>query len=566
MDTFISASKHKNYLLFLNISFLAFFGFLVLQFYSQQFVLVNTNHTFLRTHKPGCNGLDHYQDKCFYLKSKNPCVHQGFIDYLQLFYCNFGTLPLLGFALLFLWLLVLFYILGNTASEYFCSSLESISSLFKLSPTIAGVTLLSLGNGAPDVFASIASFAGGEATEVGVSTIVGGASFVSCVVVGVISIAIRRRSIQVSKSDFVRDIFFLLLANLCLAVILLEKDISVWDAVTFSSIYIAYVIVVYVLHRHSNNSSPESDLTVPILEITEKGELKTLEEGVVEDCYGTELKKRCCCLRSSPFCVVLVSILEMPLYLPRRLTIPVICEERWSKGYAVVSVTLAPLLLSTLVNYQIGNGAFSVSQLVIYGVGLVLGLVFGIAAFVTTESSCPPRKCLFPWLAAGFLMSVAWSYITAQELVGLLVSLAYIFGINPSILGFTVLAWGNSIGDLVTNLTMALNGGPEGAQIAFSGCYAGPIFNTLFGLGMSLLGYCWSNYPSSIVIAKDPYLLQTLGFLAAGLIWALMVLPRRDMRIDGVFGGGLLVIYSVCISLRVFQAFGDAQLDGISSS
>jgi sodium/potassium/calcium exchanger 6 len=152
-------------------------------------------------------------------------------------------------------------------------------------------------------------------------------------------------------------------------------------------------------------------------------------------------------------------------------------------------------------------------------------------------------------------MSVTWSYIIAQELVGLIVSLGFIFGISPSILGLTVLSWGNSIGDLITNLILAMNGGPEGAQVAISGCYAGPIFNILFGLGLSLFGSACYAYPSRVVIPKDPYLLETVGFLVGGLLWALVVLPRRNMRLDWVLGGGLLAIYLMSASSRVIQTF-----------
>jgi sodium/potassium/calcium exchanger 6 len=34
------------------------------------------------------------------------------------------------------------------------------------------------------------------------------------------------------------------------------------------------------------------------------------------------------------------------------------------------------------------------------------------------------------------------------------------FGISDAILGLTVLAWGNSIGDFVSNMTVAKQGGP----------------------------------------------------------------------------------------------------------
>lgn len=249
-------------------------------------------------------------------------------------------------------------------------------------------------------------------------------------------------------------------------------------------------------------------------------------------------------------------ILTMSLYLPRRLTIPGVCEERWSKVYAVCSAMLAPLLLSFL---WIPNHLNGFNSIIVYGIGLLIGIILGVIAFFTTNVSNPPRKYLLPWLAGGFVMSVTWSYISAQELVGLLVSLGYICGVSPSILGLTVLAWGNSLGDLVTNLTMALNGGPEGAQIAISGCYAGPIFNIVVGLGLSLVSSSWSEYPLSVVITRDPYLWETLALLGVGLVWALVVLIRRDMKLDALLGGGLLVIYFISLFLRLIQTLGSLQ-------
>ncbi|KAM0977654.1 hypothetical protein ACFX13_013982 [Malus domestica] len=569
MGTLVFLPKYKNYITFLNISFLLVgCAFLVVHSYAPDFLVLSTSEISTSgvsrfSGSLDCKGflsLDDYKAKCFYLKSNNPCVSQGYINYLNIFYCNFGTFPLLGYCCMFLWLLVLFYVLGNTASEYFCSSLDSLSRLLKLSPTIAGVTLLSLGNGAPDVFSSLVSFMGGGTGEIGLNTVLGGASFVSCAVVGILSISMRKRRIRVHKADFVRDICFYLLVIVCLGVILIHKEIDVWAAMAFSSLYIAYVIVVYVSHKHrkksvelSCNSSNESDLTVPILSSIEEEDLSAAEEGAAKGSSEVvEFKKCCSNLRSSVFFRTLIFILELPLYLPRRLTIPVVCEERWCKPYVVASVTLAPVLLSTLWNHQFGNFSFK-TKLAIYIIGLIFGITFGIVAFLTTEKSSPPKKCLFPWLAAGFVMSVTWSYLSAQELVGLLLSIGYISGVSPSILGLTVLAWGNSLGDLITNLTMALNGGTEGAQIAFSACYAGPIFNTLFGLGLSLVGSAWSKFPSPVLIQSDAYLLETVGFLVGGLLWALVVLPRRGMRLDGVLGGGLLVAYIGSMSLRLIQ-------------
>lgn len=77
----------------------------------------------------------------------------------------------LGYVAFLLWMVVLFYLLGDTASEYFCASLEGLFAALRLPPAVAGVTLLSLGNGAPNVFASVVSFAA--------TSVLGGTLFVS---------------------------------------------------------------------------------------------------------------------------------------------------------------------------------------------------------------------------------------------------------------------------------------------------------------------------------------------------------------------------------------------------
>ncbi|XP_061363872.1 cation/calcium exchanger 2-like [Gastrolobium bilobum] len=557
------------YTLFLNISFLmGICAFMIVHFHSHEALVMSNNSSSDDNDEDDCKSLHHmgdYKAKCMYLRSNDPCDSQGYIDYLYLFYCKFGRFPLLGHSLLFLWLLVLLYLLANTTSEYFCSSLENLSKLLRLSPTIAGVTLLSLGNGACDVFSSLVSFQGSGTQSIGYNTVLGGVSFVTCVVVGIVSISIRHRRVQVIKSAFVRDVCFLLLVLLCLFIIFVTGEINVFGAIGFTLMYVVYVIVVYLsstrwkegyggdVERNVNNISSygnDLSLSVPLLSGMKKGPIDCVENGGQE--YDLNINNNCCLMRSS-ICRMSLYVLNLPLYLPRRLTIPVVCEERWSKPYAVCSVILAPLLMSVIWTTNKEKSFFSSTNLIVYGIGLLVGVTFGVTAYFTTEMSMPPKKCLFPWLAGGFIMSVTWSYILAQELVGLLISIGYISGISPSILGLTVLAWGNSIGDLMTNLTMALNGGPEGAQIAISGCYAGPIFNTVVGLGLSLVTCTWSEYPQPVVIPRDPYLWETLAFLVVGLVWALVVLIRRDMKLNGLLGGGLLVVYFISLFLRLIQ-------------
>uniref|UniRef100_A0A1D1YQ23 Cation/calcium exchanger 1 n=1 Tax=Anthurium amnicola TaxID=1678845 RepID=A0A1D1YQ23_9ARAE len=545
-------------------------------------------HSSLRDSGESCSSLhrfEEYKERCAYVSSEAQCKPEGYINYLQLFYCTYGRYPILGYIVLILWLVLLFYLLGNTAANYFCSSLEGLSGVLNLPPTIAGVTLLSLGNGAPDVFSSLVSFMGTSTGDVGLNSILGGAFFVSSVVTGVISICVGSSKISVDKPSFIRDVCFLLIAISALTLIIAIGKINIWGAVAFTSLYFVYVFLSSTAHycqkkegelcvsgtgpllpvnstsfceETEKNGTLETSLLVP----TETNDsVSTMREDLQND--GQELKMSYCGFSppAAHYFRMIVNFLELPLYVMRRLTIPDALEERWSKPCAVISVSFAPLLLAALWNSQRGDMR-SKSSLVAYLIGVLIGIVFGITALLTTENSSPPKRFLLPWLAGGFLMTVVWTYVTAEELVSLLVSLGVILGISPSILGITLLAWGNSIGDLIANVLMARNSGPEGAQVAISGCYAGPIFNTLIGLGVSL-GFCsWSVYPYSYVIPNDPSLYQTIGFLTGGLLWAIVILPGRGMRLDRVLGVGLLAIYASFLSVRIAQSLGLVQLHG----
>ncbi|OMO91787.1 Sodium/calcium exchanger membrane region [Corchorus olitorius] len=544
-----------------------------------------------------CSGLfQHkgYSTRCDYLIAHPECTAGGFFNYIKFLYCGCEKFSFLGFAVLALWLVALFYLLGNTAADYFCCSLEKLSNSLKMSPTVAGVTLLPLGNGAPDVFASIAAFVGKDAGEVGINSVLGGAVFITCVVVGVVSLCIAERRVQIDRNSFFRDIGFFLFSLIWLFLFLTVGEVTVGTASLFVLLYVIYVIAVALneLARINIRMLKLGYLT-PLLPVKEGTFSSGDEEGdpIYASLLKPDLSSDVPCLenrlphwmwasqvaiysnepvdsaksvwgwndeetlkdQSSVSCSKFLSLLELPLTVPRRLTIPIVEEERWSKGYAVASATLAPILLAFLWNTR--DDAGSLSKEIVYFIGFTFGGILGVAAYLYTTSDHPPRRFLLPWVFGGFFMSIIWFYIIANELVALLVALGVIFGINPSILGLTVLAWGNSMGDLMSNVALAMNGG-DSVQIAMSGCYAGPMFNTLAGLGISLVLGAWYKRPAPYIVPRDSSLLCTMAFLAIGLIWSFIVLPRNDMRPNKTLGIGLIVIYLTFLIVRVSTSFG----------
>lgn len=550
--------------------------------------------------------LEHrgYSSECEYLRANTDCNSGGFLNYMIFFYCNCGNLKPLGYVVLGIWLLTLFYLLGNTAADYFCCCLEMLSSLLKLPPTVVGVTLLPLGNGAPDVFASIAAFVGRDSGDVGLNSLLGGAVFVTCIVVGTVSLCVADKNIQIDKMCFIRDVGFFIIALGSLLMILVVGEVSVGGAITFVSVYVVYASCVAaseILKKHKRRLSldavtrpllpvggsvlsggnAEDEFECPLLQsdsgdavpylpksklphwmwasnvvIYSNESVKVSDDDSPKYLWGWN-EEDTACDQSWFSWSCLCSLLEIPLAIPRRLTIPIVEGRRWSKTCAVASAFFSPVLLTFL--WSSADSAGHIAKQILYIIGAVVGLTLGLLALLLTRADHPPRKFLFPWVFGGFLMSIVWFYIIANELVALLVALGVILRIKPSLLALTILAWGNSMGDLMSNAAIAMNGG-HGVQVAMSGCYAGPMFNTLVGLGISLLLGAWSEKPRSYILPKDSSLYFTLGFLTLGLIWSLIILPRNDMRPSKLLGTGLMIIYLGFLSFRISIAMADGSI------
>lgn len=115
---------------------------------------------------------------------------------------------------------------------------------------------------------------------------------------------------------------------------------------------------------------------------------------------------------------------------------------------------------------------------------LILCGVAVLIRFKTKRKFVPHDGFLVFLSAISFVMSVFWIWLFAGIMIDLLKVLGLLTGLPTTLLGLTVLAWGNSIGDLMANTSIAKKGYVE---MALTGCYASPLFNILLGLGISTL-------------------------------------------------------------------------------
>ncbi|GFR47864.1 hypothetical protein Agub_g9673 [Astrephomene gubernaculifera] len=83
-------------------------------------------------------------------------------------------------------------------------------------------------------------------------------------------------------------------------------------------------------------------------------------------------------------------------------------------------------------------------------------------------------------------MGVLWINGLASEVVGIIALMAGLVRVPASVMGLTLLAWGNSLGDFFGNPAMARRGQPT---MALTACFGGPLFNMLGSLALGFGSY-----------------------------------------------------------------------------
>ena len=85
-------------------------------------------------------------------------------------------------------------------------------------------------------------------------------------------------------------------------------------------------------------------------------------------------------------------------------------------------------------------------------------ILLAILLVFTTEQRKPKYHYILCFL--GFTISIAWISTVAGEVVGVLKTFGTVLGISEALLGLTIFAAGNSVGDLVADITIARLGYP----------------------------------------------------------------------------------------------------------
>lgn len=549
--------------------------------------------------------------------------------------------------------------MGSTADGYFSPTLASLSDKLRVPLDVAGVTFLAFGNGAPDVFSSLAAYASGV-NAAGVNELLGGAMFVSTVVVGCVALA---SDVRLQRWSFSRDAGALLLVLLLLAAVGSSRRPGAASALLLPALYVVYVASVvlppclsrlraarhavqddgeeeeapqrgtakalaafwhalsptksrggkqhaYALVTRGDDSDGEKkagesvsaaprffsalyedhfeagglgdELSSPLIADGDREEDGrgtsevppphwlgfTTGGGLLAAAYWRHLRWRWATKRrirsvwtsDSSALVKLLSVPEAALVLVRDVSVPLLDADAWRRSLASMSPVTVPLLVLLVTGHvrdrlHVGllHREVPLWQLVSAG-----GLLVGLVVSFTTHRSHPPTSFLYCsfFLLLAFVSCVCWIYAVANELMALLVAAGIISHAGNSLLSLTVLAWGNSVGDLITDVSVARAGF---AQMAIAGCFGGLVFNILLGLGIPMVAAFLHGHVLEIGLDKHAYI--SLAFLLVSLTATIAVFRFHAFHCPPWYGKLLIGYYAVYSAVNLVVAFRDGGTD-----
>ncbi|GAA5946506.1 hypothetical protein JCM3765_000271 [Sporobolomyces pararoseus] len=181
-------------------------------------------------------------------------------------------------------------------------------------------------------------------------------------------------------------------------------------------------------------------------------------------------------------------------------------------------------------------------------IAFLIGLFFSFLSWRYFHNPRHPGRVSLCFL--GFGIAMVWILMIVNEVVGVLQTLGKIFGISDAILGLTIFAMGNSLGDLVANATVARMGYPS---MAIAACFGGPMLNILLGVGLSgtyLILLSGPKHEPIHVEMGRTLMVSGIGLFLI-LIGSLIVVPLNRFRMTKRIGGFLIGAYTIVLTMNV---------------
>jgi len=428
---------------------------------------------------------------CTFVKER--CTPRGgLINYLELPYCWMNTTPAWVSGLILLVWVTLLFIWLTAMVEFLVPSLTAISNLCNFRESVAGVTFLAFANGSSDIFSMCAATVSGvNGMDLAIGEVLGNGMFLFCGVQGIIALFFP---FSANGAEYVRDCAFYFASILLMFLVLLDGHISLLEGVLFLLVYAVYILVVvrfeHILRLFGCDPKHfglyEDDSGIP-----------GREEGGYEDLAdGAELRLAdfLSPVTRDAFAEMewyekVVCVIKYPAVLLLKLTVPVVDMKLPQNGWCRKALCLQLLLFPGMVGLMLVRrlapslAVTSPPSLAALAAGLLCGAFLAVAVWWNSDDDmAPPFHKAMSFV--GFVAAVLWIYITAEEIVNVILAFGVLFELGKVSLGITILAIGIGFQDLVSNVGVARGGY---ATMAAGACVGSPMLNILLGVGFSAI-------------------------------------------------------------------------------
>jgi solute carrier family 24 (sodium/potassium/calcium exchanger), member 6 len=252
---------------------------------------------------------------------------------------------------------------------------------------------------------------------------------------------------------------------------------------------------------------------------------------------------------------------ELPFLVARKLTVPIPIEGYYCRALVALSLILSPVWFGVYLWNEHDVNLFWLNGVSYIGIAVAVCLVLGALVIRYAPGGSEGVMALMvstPIALYGFVIAATWIDFISDKLVSLLEFLGIICRIPSPIMGLTVLAWGNSMGDLSANITLARKGL---ANMAMTACFAGPVFNILMGLGLgfSRLAAATGNPEKEVTVT--PAVLTGIIFVVINtlliMVTGVFVNNGRVPKEYGYVALGLYMTYAITSVSLEFSKYGD---------
>ena len=248
------------------------------------------------------------------------------------------------------------------------------------------------------------------------------------------------------------------------------------------------------------------------------------------------------------------TIIKSPVLFLFTITTPVVNEEEENLGWCQYLLVIQCIIGCQFVCYCTNISSTVIYEsIVLWQLGLILSLLLSILILCTSVPSKNPKYFRWVFSLLGFAISIVWMYVIPNEIVGLLKAFGVTLNLSDAVLGLTVLAWGNSIGDLVADTSTAKQGYP---RMGFSACFGGPLLNLLLGIGISFtIEFIKKGTDQHIEVQFDSMVLTLACSLGIALLTSFIIFPLTKFKASKYHGVGLMGLYVALLSAALIVEF-----------